>query len=141
MGEKRKWHDPAGKNMVMTIPLPTPIRNTAASFSAADFKDFERFLDSCRSGPMTGIPWTVFHNMLQLEPKPRLARNLKRLIDLMVRHPIESIMRDGLDESELAALIALEKMDVGPTLKMTAQALLNVTERYQLAMALGPAFA
>ena len=140
MSEKRKWFDAKSKHTAPPLLLPSPSLNTSR-LSAEELEAFGVLLEQNRRSPLTGIPWTVFHSLLIMPPRARLARNLKVILDRLVQGPIESIMRDGLQDSEQVALLALEKLGASSELKMTAQSLLNVYERYQLAAALGGAFA
>jgi hypothetical protein len=138
--EKTRWFTPQNKNRMETLPIPSPILNTS-QLSAAELATFRQLLESNRQSLLTDVSWTIFHNLLEMPPRARLVRNLKVLLDQMMKGPIESIMRDGLQPRELEALQALERMDIGVDAKMIAQALLNVYERYQLSLALASAFA
>lgn len=141
MGEKKRWFDPKNKNCITEpIPPPTPMLNTSA-LSDEDIVVFMDMLRDCSSkSPLRGPLRTVFYHLLRMPPRIRLARNLKVVLDQLARGPIESIMRDGLNLAEQEALIALELLGSPMEIKLTAQALLNINERYQLAMSLEEAF-
>jgi hypothetical protein len=141
MGERRKWFDPKNKHEQPPLPLPSPILSTKRP-SQEQLEAFRDLLEQNRKqhSPLLGVSWVVFDSLLEMPARARLARNLKVVLDCLVRGPIESIMQDGLQSSEREALIALEKLDVSVEIKMTAQSLLNIYERYQLALSLGAAF-
>ena len=123
------------------MPIPSPILNMSR-ISQEDLGIFRDMLEANRhsSSPLIGVAWIVFHNLLEMSPNERLVRNLQFVLAVMADGPIESIMQDGVSASEKEALVALERLGVTQAVKETAQALLNINERYQLSLALRKAF-
>jgi hypothetical protein len=134
--EKRKWFDPHSKHQPQPLPLPSPLLNTAQLTE----QDLQALQDAIHARADSET-YALFTSLIHMPPRARLGRNLKVLIGRLTAGPVESILRDGLTEQEQRALVAVERLGLSPELRMTAQALLNVYERYQLAMTLGAAFA
>lgn len=151
MSEKRKWFDSKERCVQANLPMPSPILNTSVTtceeetrlgLALVELEDrTPRNADFAKSWLRIHEALNLFVHLGKMSPRVRLARNLKVLLDQMVRMPIESIIRDGLDMKERHALVVLEQYEFPSELKVTAQALLNVYERYQVALSLRHAFA
>jgi len=136
VSQKTKWFDAKDKRAVSSpLPLPSPILNTA-QLAQPDIDEFIAVIKTRASGPC----YALFISLATQPARVRLGRNLKVLIERMVERPIDSIMCDGLRADEQQALIEIEKLGLTMPMRVTAQALLNINERYQLALALGQAF-
>ena len=135
MAEKSKWFD--------RKPVPDiPLRLYASS--GVLYRDSQKFLEDVstlyRRGRLPDDSFKLFEQLCQMPPAVRLGRNLKVVLTILADRPVRNIIHDGLTEAERLALRDLEHLAAPTVVKATAQGLLNVNERQQMAEALADMF-
>jgi len=83
--------------------------------------------------------WTVLHELASMSPEVRLAVNLKRVLALNIKHPVDNILVDGLTHEERTMLSRLDSA-LTQDLREIAHGLLNVHERWIMARAVAKCF-
>lgn len=130
MSEKRKWFD-SRKAEIRYYPVRLA---SASNVSAAQCLHFMNALNSLYERKR--VPADVhelFIGLGMMQPVHRLSRNLASLIRILGKRPVGSIIREGLTDLEYQALVHLERLNMPADMKATAQGLLNVYERSQVA--------
>ena len=127
MSEKVKWFRPASKlPEVQPILVESVLTRTQLD---AFMEALQRVPKTCDSGKY------LFWSLAGLTNETRLARNLKITIGLLADGDEQLFNQD-----ELKSLSVLSRANLETAHKETAQALLNVYERYQLVQVLQPLF-
>ena len=128
-----KWFDAKDKPAELVLPL----RSTGGA-TWHDAKVFCRELaELFRQRRLPEDTYKLFTKLCDTPPAARLTRNLKVVLSILAQRPIQSILVDGLTEGERFGLLDLEHASATATAKATAQGLLNVEQRRQLAVAAG----
>lgn len=127
MGEKSKWFRPGARlPEVQPILVESVLTQTQLDEFVAALKVLPKAYADCQY---------MFWSLVGLPAHTRLARNLKITIGLL---------RDGdgqlFNADELRVLGLLSRANLETAHKETAQAILNVYERYQLTQVLQPLF-
>ena len=127
MSEKKKWFDSSKVRVQKQLP------EKLLAVSAVTYEECTRFSEAVkvyldrRKIPLSAFMlWT---DLVAMKPPERLTRNLKVVLGILGRGPIQSILWDGVLESERLMLLELEHIKAPVELKATAQGLLNLNER------------
>lgn len=82
----------------------------------------------------------LFGTLAALHPRDRLMLNLRKATDILVRHKVRDVLKDGLIDGERDALLELDLRDCPEDLRKTARSLLNVKERWIMSKCLSGVF-
>lgn len=130
MSNREKWFRSRLKPpVVMPIAVPD---------AEPTYEELEEFIEVCVRLKSPKTDWLV--NLARMMPGVRLMTNCRTVISLMARHDIDSVIPQGLLNSEHEALELLARRGVSSDTQAIAQALLHVQIRQQLIATLGESF-
>lgn len=115
----------------------SPERVWAKSFPVAE--DIERLLVELQRRHFTQDWIGMLHELGTMSADVRLAVNLKRLLALNLKHPVDNVLTDGLTQEERLMLLNLDSV-LPQDLREIAHGLLNVHERWVMARAVAKYF-
>ena len=115
----------------------SPERMWAKSFP--DAEEIERLLSELRRRRFAQDWIAMLHELGTMSADVRLAVNLKRLLALNLKHPIDNVLTDGLTHEERMLLSNLDSV-LPQDLREIAHGLLNVHERWVVARAMAKHF-
>lgn len=84
---------------------------------------------------------SLFVNLSVIQPNYRLALNMKKAVNVIAERRVNDILRDGLTNTEMEALVEMDRHHFSDDARTTARALLNVKERWLLSKAMSGVFA
>jgi uncharacterized protein YjgD (DUF1641 family) len=114
-----------------------PERVWAKSFPVAE--EIERLLAEMQRRRFAQDWITMLQELGTMSADVRLAVNLKRLLALNLKHPVDNILTDGLTNEERMMLLNLDSV-LPQDLREIAHGLLNVHERWVMARAVAKYF-
>lgn len=115
----------------------SPERVWAKSFPAAE--EIERLLVELQRRRFAQEWITMLYDLGTMSADVRLAVNLKRLLALNLKHPVDNVLTDGLTNEERRLLSQLDSA-LPQDLREIAHGLLNVHERWVMARAMAKCF-
>lgn len=115
----------------------SPERVWAKSFPVAE--EIGRLLDEMQRRRLAKEWIYLLHELGTMSADVRLAVNLKRLLALNLKHPVDNVLTDGLMPEERTLLSQLDSV-LPQDLREIAHGLLNVHERWVVARAMAKSF-
>ena len=82
----------------------------------------------------------LFKRLAHINPAPRLAVNLRVIIQHLCAKDIENVLIDGLNGDERLVLLELDVSQVSSNAKQTAHSLLNMSTRLKMIRVFGKLF-
>lgn len=137
MSEKNKWYDSKRKRE----PEKWPEVVATSSVTVRDAQEVMAYAEKLyerKRIPLGSKQMMV--QLCQLHPVDRLSRNLRTLLSLLAKGPVDNVIRDGLTGVEVLLLLDLEHAGASSELRARVQGLLNVNERQQLVYALSTTY-